>query len=534
MTHSKASAAKIINGPIHPLTPPSSPSIDDELDPKKLIHPSIDSPSNPSTRSSSSPPLTSDPILTQDSVATLQLNRSQNTLTIHSNRLGINNLELSYLWLRDSCQAHHSIDPRTKQKLFKSSDIPIDIHPIQSKFIIHPHHSQPQLYIEWSHPLTPDRVHESSSFDLSFLSGLKSPNRWEADRHRTQFLRPKLWSASSSSKSQGQAPDVDPSNQIEELRRAGRLFIDYRDLKHDLGLQKLTLERLNSLGLVFFHHLHPQHQHSNVNGPEEHQFELGRLIETLGIDIRRTFYGDLWDVISLGNQAKNVANTNLALDFHMDLCHFENPPRFQFLHCLKNQVIGGSSKFLDSYSVLDRLLIGSPDSFKTLAEEPIGFEYINDRHHTFFKHPTIQLKPKLSIDRILNDPDRLLDSLVAVNYSPPFQAPFPHPPTPSNERLTKLFRALKSFEALFDLPSQPPASDHSPFKFEIQLEAGQAVAFDNRRILHARTAFESKPAPEHQASDHQDASDGQVQRWLKGAYVDGDSVWDRIRVLNSN
>ena len=51
--------------------------------------------------------------------------------------------------------------------------------------------------------------------------------------------------------------------------------------------------------------------------------------------------------------------------------------------------------------------------------------------------------------------------------------------------------------------------------FEYRLKEGECVVFDNRRVLHARRAF--------------DASQG--ERWLKGAYVDDDVFFSRLRVL---
>ena len=51
--------------------------------------------------------------------------------------------------------------------------------------------------------------------------------------------------------------------------------------------------------------------------------------------------------------------------------------------------------------------------------------------------------------------------------------------------------------------------------FEYKLREGDCVIFDNRRVLHARRAF--------------DASEG--ERWLKGAYVDDDVFFSRLRVL---
>lgn len=51
--------------------------------------------------------------------------------------------------------------------------------------------------------------------------------------------------------------------------------------------------------------------------------------------------------------------------------------------------------------------------------------------------------------------------------------------------------------------------------YETKLEPGTAVIFDNRRIVHARKAFENTEG----------------ERWLRGAYVDGDVFESRLRVL---
>ncbi|KAF1840435.1 Clavaminate synthase-like protein [Cucurbitaria berberidis CBS 394.84] len=51
--------------------------------------------------------------------------------------------------------------------------------------------------------------------------------------------------------------------------------------------------------------------------------------------------------------------------------------------------------------------------------------------------------------------------------------------------------------------------------YEYRLNEGECVIFDNRRVLHARRAF--------------DATKG--ERWLKGAYVDDDVFFSKLRVL---
>jgi hypothetical protein len=143
--------------------------------------------------------------------------------------------------------------------------------------------------------------------------------------------------------------------------------------------------------------------------------------------------------------------------------HFENPPQFQFVHFLKNNVEGRRSGFLDAYLVAAQLLLSHPEAFRKLASVPVGFKYMNDNQHMYFRHATIELKPQTSIDRLMLRLHELLDALVAVNYSPPFQAPLtlPHHPfnpqhDPSNhpDTLHKLDKSLNAFVILF----RPPPS----------------------------------------------------------------------------
>jgi len=85
-------------------------------------------------------------------------------------------------------------------------------------------------------------------------------------------------------------------------------------------------------------------------------------------EIRNTFYGPLWNVRSLGSASRNIAYTNVDLGLHMDLCYFQNPPRFQFLHSLRNRVRGGSSIFVDSFKVAEHMWEHHREAWHLLAK----------------------------------------------------------------------------------------------------------------------------------------------------------------------
>ena len=108
------------------------------------------------------------------------------------------------------------------------------------------------------------------------------------------------------------------------------------------------------------------------------------------------------------------------------------------------------------------------------------------------------------------DPEmlRLELSIRAINWSPPFQAPFlvNIGSGQSDGEIRKYLAAIRH------LKKELEADDAV---FEQKLEPGTAVIFDNRRIVHARKAFENQGG----------------QRWLRGAYVDTDAFRSRLRVL---
>ena len=61
--------------------------------------------------------------------------------------------------------------------------------------------------------------------------------------------------------------------------------------------------------------------------------------------------------------------------------------------------------------------------------------------------------------------------------------------------------------------------------FKYTLQEGDAAMFDNRRVLHGRTAFRDKPGV--------DMKQGEINRWLKGCYLEADALVDRVRVLRA-
>jgi alpha-ketoglutarate-dependent taurine dioxygenase len=192
--------------------------------------------------------------------------------------------------------------------------------------------------------------------------------------------------------------------------------------------------------------------------------------------------------------------------------YFEHPPRYQILHCLRNKVVGGTSVFVDALHAAQVLRHTHPADFDLLTKTPVAFHYINDGHHLHREHCTIELAPTTT------SPAR--QEIRHINYSPPFQAPL------SLSTPTEFYSAFKRFSDLLN---------HELNTYHYTLKEGDAVIFDNRRVLHARTAFRDMTEEEWQKAKTTNhcAKDGEPNRWLKGCYLEADAILDRVRVLKT-
>ncbi|KAH9033422.1 gamma-butyrobetaine hydroxylase [Lactarius pseudohatsudake] len=259
------------------------------------------------------------------------------------------------------------------------------------------------------------------------------------------------------------------------------LDIPYSDLGTPRGLLR-AITQLQRTGLLFVRGV-PHSRHERCG-------------------LRETFYGGVWDVRDVVD-SRNIAYTSLFLGLHMDLQYFEAPPRFQVLHCLRNRVQGGTSLFVDAFAAASALRAAHPADFARLVDTPVPFQYINDSRHLHHAHPTISLSPASA------SPDGE-PHITGVSYSPPFQAPLPRD-TPS-----AFYDALGRFAALVEAPTAVHARRFSE---------GDAVVFDNQRVLHGRTAFKERSGPESVGKE--------LGRWLKGGYFEGDQMASHGRVLRA-
>ncbi|KAL5121359.1 hypothetical protein ACEQ8H_000827 [Pleosporales sp. CAS-2024a] len=367
------------------------------------------------------------------------------------------------VFLRDSCTCPQCLDPHSKQKLFQTSDIPQELEARCTTVV--DEHKGLSIELEWT-PDVPgygpehrtthsiDWLRRALNTELDIRGGLRHDERvfW----NRAKITRDNKW-------------------------------VDYNDYIKDDEALFSALTHLHHYGLLFLR---------NVPDAETAVVDLASRIGTL----KDTFYGRTWDVRSKP-KAENIAYTPQFLGLHMDLLYTSNPPHLQLLHSLRARCPGGESFFSDSFHAAHQLQRQCRSHFRTLCTFPVTYHYHHPTHHYHYTRPVIDLQPYPKY----SDPTLL--PIHRVNWSPPFQAPF-EARIGSNKA-----SSLRAFIAAAHAYEKLVSSDDN--LFEYRLNEGECVIFDNRRVLHARRAF--------------DATQG--ERWLKGAYVDDDVFFSRLRVL---
>jgi alpha-ketoglutarate-dependent taurine dioxygenase len=360
-------------------------------------------------------------------------------------------LTLPYTYLRDLCQCRVCKDEHSKQRSFRTSDIPTNIAPSRVNW------DGKKLSITWARDILGSENAHESTWDRSFL---QRPVLNTHRQHSSRNSGPVSWVKSRMDKMQH--------------------WVSYEDYMNDEFKFAFSMRQLQRLGLIFVKDI-----------PESRQM-VEKIATRMG-PLRNTFYGSTFDVRTVP-EATNVAYTNQFLGFHMDLMYMNEPPGYQLLHCLENSCSGGESMFGDTFHAAKVMNERHPEEYKMLREQRLGYEYRHVNHTYYNERPVFEHDSKTG-------------RLIHVNYSPPFQSPLPTPDERDHDAgfVNKLRDSLSKFTSILD------DKEHI---FEMKLNPGECVIFDNRRILHARRQF--------------DSSEG--SRWLAGAYVDTDALLSRFAV----
>jgi len=261
-------------------------------------------------------------------------------------------------------------------------------------------------------------------------------------------------------------------------------------LQNDLKLISIEHEEIMSSNQGLIKWLELLHQKGiaivkNTPVKKESAFPiLNRISHT-----RETFFKTPFEVINIP-KPNNSAYSAHALRNHMDLPWFETPPGYQFLHCLINSAEGGDSSAVDGFAVADYLKNNEKGIFETLVSVPLKFR---DKDYTQelirgFHAPAISLTK----DSDYNDIRFSVATMDTLDCHP--------------DIMDKVYKAHHRFGNLLH---------DDKFQIKFRLQPGDIFSFNNRRLLHGRTAFDPNSGHRH----------------LQGYYMDRDEIIGRLKFL---
>lgn len=391
-----------------------------------------------------------------------------------------NHVSFQTIFLRDACGSPESIDISSRQKSFSTAQIARNLQLAEDPIVVDS--SEPTLHVAWKHN---DGSVSESEYGLSELRKYSSmKNRMAGKFFRDQQ---KFWNK---------------SDLIKEMKS---LNVDYHAYLSGDETFKKVVNSLNKFGICFVNGIddptrNPQTQ--ALTDANTGLWPVSKLAKRFGY-IKETFYGTLFNV-KIEADAKNIANTDVFLPLHMDLCYYESPPGLQLLHFIQNSTTGGENVFADSFLAAQHIRDSDPEAYDALKRVPITFHYDNNNEYYYY------LRPLIVEDPYVRCPETGNAQIKEVNYSPPFQGPFEYHVTRDDDPVLfdAFIRGMIAFEEYVN---------NAANQYVVKIPENTCVIFDNRRVLHSRLHFS--------------AADG-GDRWLMGCYVDGDSFRSKLRTYN--
>ena len=225
---------------------------------------------------------------------------------------------------------------------------------------------------------------------------------------------------------------------------------------------------------------------ARLTGLPTEENTVERFAQQIG-PIRETHFERIFNVISRPDADSN-AYTHAELPAHADIPTRETPPGLQLLHCLVAEAEGGESVMVDGFRVAEDIRAQYPEAFINLST--VRWTYANRAGETDYRWDT----PHFVVD----DEGRLLEVRLASFSRAPLVA--------NSETVEASYRALRLFLRI---------TYEARYRMVFPFAAGDLVIFDNRRILHARKAFDPSTGARH----------------LQGAYVDRDDLLSTLRMI---
>ncbi len=200
--------------------------------------------------------------------------------------------------------------------------------------------------------------------------------------------------------------------------------------------------------------------------------------------IRETVFGGFWEFADDLSRA-DTAYTNFELRGHTDGTYVHDAPGFQLLHCIEFDATGGESTMVDAFAIARRIESEAPDLFEVLSSVAVPGQYIGDGSHLMAARPVFRHDHT--------------GRLVQVSFNNYDRAPF----LLDEQDMLDFYDAIRLFDEIANEPAM---------QWRHVLRPGQALLFDNWRVLHGRSAYSG------------------VRR-MCGGYLNREDVESRLRQL---
>ncbi|KAH9461915.1 hypothetical protein Pst134EA_004753 [Puccinia striiformis f. sp. tritici] len=362
--------------------------------------------------------------------------------------------KFDHIWLRDNCRCEKCFHPHTKQRLVETFEIPLDIQPTRVDMEVE------GLSLTW-----PDGHKSFIEFSFLLQNSYEPPLGPSRQLTSSQIRKTKyLW-------------DKTIISYMPQVSYNDIFSSDESTWKGDFYVLE-WLRKIDKYGFCLVDDVP-----SNPEATEE-------LLKRIAF-IRETHYGAFWD-FTANMEHGDTAYTNLPLGAHTDTTYFSDPAGLQLFHLLSPPTSheGGKSLLVDGFAAAEKLRREQPAAYRVLSEVPI------DTHAS--GGTDVAFKPVLPQPVFSHHPRT--GELTIIRWNPDDRLPIRGR---SGQEVKQLYLAIREWEKIIK-------SDQ--MELWTQMKMGQALIFDNHRVLHGRSSFTGS-------------------RRLCGGYVNRDDYRSRLRSL---
>lgn len=223
-----------------------------------------------------------------------------------------------------------------------------------------------------------------------------------------------------------------------------------------------------------------------VPGVSTDESKTEQLAGLVGI-IRETPHGRVYDVRTLPN-VHNLAYGSDALSLHVDGSYHYYSPGPMLFHFIETTPTGGETVLVDGFSVARTLQAEDAGAFDLLSRLPWRNAYWNAGMDLRAANPPIGINENGELTHVI------------LNQYTSF---------PEHFDFDVIEAAYAAWRHIHEIAGR------DEMQVRIKMPAGDALFFDNRRVLHTRTSFDTNVAP----------------RRLRSCYMERDTLHSNLRTL---